>query len=614
MRIHEGFQQTPLSLPQAYTDDRALQALLRRLLPAEVHAKVDQELRRFEQRLVSEMCPLASIADTHPSAVEPSVTQYDQWGRRVDVLHTSEAWRKLKDLAAEEGLWAIPHERREGEFSRVLSFAKSYLFVPDSLYVGCPGSMTDGAARVLELAGTEEVKREVLSRLVSRDPKKAWTAGQWMTERPGGSDVSLTETTAAPLDSSHSPRPGSPFLLNGFKFFSSATDGNVALALARTGAPGSGSKGLSLFLIKLRDDEGRTNGIFIHRLKKKFGTKALPTAELELKDCVGQLVGPLGASVRTIATVLNITRLHSSMSCISALKRALDLAKGFAAVRHIGGDLEARLKDSAMHTNALAQSEVVHRALLHFFFGVVGLLGRSQALGGGEGKGSFSQAEQWRLRLMTPVLKSYAADLSTTELPRLMEALGGQGYMTENQFGRLIADANVERIWEGTTSVLALDVVRVITQSRGAAIEAFTAWAHTVLSSAGALHSSVTLSRLLEERLSLLTTVSQCFLSSSSSPDPRLTRPLLFLLGSLASTLHLLEQAVWSVVEKRPEGEAEVDAWVVKRWAEDARVRETVRVLEGLLSEGGAEARREMGMERALLYGLEKGKKATSKL
>lgn len=92
-----------------------------------------------------------------------------------------------------------------------------------------------------------------------------------MTERPGGSDVSLTETTARPLSPNSTPKPGDKFVLDGFKWFSSATDGDVALALARTG--GKGSKGLSLFLIRLRDEQGRTNGVFVHRLKKKFGTK-----------------------------------------------------------------------------------------------------------------------------------------------------------------------------------------------------------------------------------------------------------------------------------------------------------------------------------------------------
>lgn len=122
------------------------------------------------------------------------------------------------------------------------------------------------------------------------------------------------------------------------------------------------------------------------------------------------------------------------MSGIAALRRALDLAKGFARVRHIGGDLNALLKDNAMHTAALAQSELVHRAVLFLTFGTIHLLGRSEALPSAQ----VSDGERLRLRLLTPVVKAYCAELATSELPRLMEALGGQGYMTENQFGRRV--------------------------------------------------------------------------------------------------------------------------------------------------------------------------------
>ena len=105
-----------------------------------------------------------------------------------------------------------------------------------------------------------------------------------MTEKPGGSDVSLTETVARPrnTDSNYVAQPGDEFILDGFKWFSSATDGDVALALARTG--GAGSRGLSLFLIKLRDEQGNMNGIRVHRLKKKWGTKVSPLHRLAYID------------------------------------------------------------------------------------------------------------------------------------------------------------------------------------------------------------------------------------------------------------------------------------------------------------------------------------------
>lgn len=157
--------------------------------------------------------------------------------------------------------------------------------------------------------------------------------------------------------------------------------------------------------------------------------QALPTAELSIEGAVGELVGPLGSGVKTISSVLNITRLHSSISCLSSLTRALQLVKSFASVRHIAGDLSSLLRDNAMHTSAIAQSEIVHRAVLQLSFGAIGLLGKTEA-------GKASESDKARLRLLTPVVKAFAAELTTSELPKLMEGLGGQGYMVENQFAR----------------------------------------------------------------------------------------------------------------------------------------------------------------------------------
>ena len=88
---------------------------------------------------------------------------------------------------------------------------------------------------------------EAYRRLTSRDPKYAWTSGQWMTERSGGSDVSGTETLATRLTADELARdeaagrgedaagmPLGPWHINGFKWFSSATDSDMAILLART--------------------------------------------------------------------------------------------------------------------------------------------------------------------------------------------------------------------------------------------------------------------------------------------------------------------------------------------------------------------------------------------
>ena len=106
--------------------------------------------------------PIASGPTVH----KPSITQYDQWGRRVDVLHTSEGWRALKAIAQKEGLPAIFYERKFAEFSRVYGFAKILLMVGDTQEVFCPLSMTDGAARVLEVTGRAQDVYNRLTRWV----------------------------------------------------------------------------------------------------------------------------------------------------------------------------------------------------------------------------------------------------------------------------------------------------------------------------------------------------------------------------------------------------------------------------------------------------------------
>ena len=66
----------------------------------------------------------------------PKLVQYDNWGRRVDDLQTSEGWRRMKDLWQEEGLPGIFYERKHGEYSRIHGFAKIFIAVADSSSVG----------------------------------------------------------------------------------------------------------------------------------------------------------------------------------------------------------------------------------------------------------------------------------------------------------------------------------------------------------------------------------------------------------------------------------------------------------------------------------------------
>lgn len=314
----------------------------------------------------------------------------------------------------------------------------------------CPMGMTDGATRckiprciicdallisirmnkVLELYGTESMKSAVLSKLLSRDPTAAYLSGQWMTERPGGSDLSRTETHATPTERISSDL-GRPYILDGFKWFSSAAEGHMAVALARTGAPSSGTRGLSLFLVPLRIApyaSPLSNGVLIHRLKNKVGTHGVPTAELELRGTRAWLIGPEGDGVKTIAAMLNVTRVHSAVHSVGSLQRCLALARAYAGVRAVQGG-KALLKDVPLHVAGLADVALLYRGLVHVVFGAVALLGKSEC-------GTASSGEEARLRLLTPTIKAYAAQKASGGMEEAMGAMGGLGYMEETGIGR----------------------------------------------------------------------------------------------------------------------------------------------------------------------------------
>jgi alkylation response protein AidB-like acyl-CoA dehydrogenase len=259
----------------------------------------------------------------------------------------------------------------------------------------------------------------------------------------------MTETVA--VSSGQSARYGPKYSLNGLKWFSSATDGDVAVALARTGTIEAGSRGLSLFLIPLRlplfpsPGEPRptstSNNIFVHRLKNKIGTHTLPTAELTLEGTEGYLLGSLGQGVKNITPVLNVTRVWSAFSNVGNLRKCLGIATSYATVRRIQGG-KVLLKDAPTHVAQLAEVNLLYRALCHFAFGVVELLGRVECNTGNKEE---QENVQRLLRVLTPAVKGYSSEKACAGMEEAMMALGGAGYMEENGFGRSIRDALVEK-------------------------------------------------------------------------------------------------------------------------------------------------------------------------
>lgn len=437
--MHEFFQESP-QLGNQYDDDRVLRSYLRRNLPSAILADIEPSLRRLGQRAATDILAIGEAAEREP----PRHVPYDPWGRRIDRIETSDAWRQLDSISAAEGIVAAAYERAHGAFSRIDQFARLYLFAPSSALYSCPLAMTDGAARFLEVHGGPDT-RSVFEHLTSRDPGEFWTSGQWMTERTGGSDVGAT-TTIARHDS------GDQYRLYGAKWFTSATTSQVAMTLARIDGDSAGGSGLSVFLIRLRDEAGNLRNIRVDRLKDKLGTRALPTAELTLDGTPAQLVGGAGDGVRKIASLFNITRVYNAVAAVAGMRRAIALATDFAHHRRAFGKL---LIEHPLHVETLAAMEVEFRAAFQLAFRVVGLLGKEETA-------EASETELKLLRLLIPIAKLYTAKQAISVASETLEAFGGAGYIEDTGIPRLLRDAQVLSIWEGTTNILSLDALRAI--------------------------------------------------------------------------------------------------------------------------------------------------------
>jgi alkylation response protein AidB-like acyl-CoA dehydrogenase len=435
------FFQDPPRLENTYEGDPLLRELLARTFtPAEL-AEIEPELVHLGALAAG---PLLAQQRAERE-LEPRLVSWDAWGRRVDRIEPTPLWREAAVLAARHGLVATAYERRHGARSRVHQLALVYLLDPSTDVYSCPLAMTDGAARTLLDAGHAVLIERAVPRLTSRDPARMWTSGQWMTERTGGSDVSGTETVARRGE-------GGVWRLSGTKWFSSATTAEMALALARPEGNPSGSRGLALFLVETRNDDGTPNGVLVNRLKDKLGTRKLPTAELTLDGARATPVAGLEHGVRTVAPMLAVTRTWNAVVAAAGMQRALALARDYARRRSAFG---ARLSEKPLHRETLAALEAEREGAFLLAFRAGALLGAREA---GEG-GDLTAA---LLRVVTPLAKLATGKQAVALASEALECFGGAGYVEDTGLPALLRDAQVLPIWEGTTNVLSLEALRAL--------------------------------------------------------------------------------------------------------------------------------------------------------
>ena len=406
-------------------------ALCRRKLSADAYALAEPQLAAMGERAAKEVAPLAAISDREG----PRLVTHDARGERVNRVEYHPAYREMERIAYGSGVISMKYQTHEHSHAApFVGFALGYLFAMAEAGLYCPLCMTDGVARVLTRHGTHEQVMRVVPHLTSSDPHTLWTGGMFLTERAGGSDVGANETVAK-KDASGTWR------LTGQKWFCSNVDAQAVLVTARVSGD-AGTRGLRTFLLETAGNPGFT----IDRLKEKLGVRSMATGEVTLKDARAEEVGGFAA----MADMLNLSRLYNAVASVGVIGRAVYEARHYIERRQAFGRpvIEWPL---AQETFFDLEAEQVAATLLTFE--TVDVLTRAD---GGD-------ADAARLlRILTPIAKAVTGKLAVPCVSEAMELIGGNGYIEESPMPRLLRDAQVLPIWEGTTNILMLDALRVM--------------------------------------------------------------------------------------------------------------------------------------------------------
>jgi acyl-CoA dehydrogenase len=440
-------------LADPYEADPVLTGWLDRLLGPDGHAAAKDRLAALAADVLGPLRDAHHDAENHP----PRLVRYDAWGRRVDRVETAPGWETLRVAAARHAVVALPYlpeaRRTWGAKARVLQQALLHVYGPESATFTCPLAMADGAAALLSRPEIDPAVRDGwLPRLISTDPDVAITSGQWMTESQGGSDIARSSTAAR-----HDTDAGT-WRLTGEKWFCSAIDSAMAVALARPEGAASGSRTLVPFLVP-RDQPG----VRLHRLKDKLGTRAVPTAEVGLRDAEAVPLGDPGEpGLRRMMTLVVVTRLHNAANSAAGMARGLAYCRDYAARRTVAG---GRLADNPLHRATLGALEVDLAGAFALAAHAFDLLGRVEV----DGDSAAGRAAADRLRLVAPLAKLLTGKLAVASASEYLECFGGAGFVEDTGLPRLLRDAQVLPIWEGTTNVLSVDVLRALARGEGLA-------------------------------------------------------------------------------------------------------------------------------------------------
>jgi len=349
--------------------------------------------------------------------------------RAAEIDHSGEFPWDMKELLAQQGILAMPFP---AEYDGIGASELAVVMAIEELSRHCATTALIlavqqlGAMPIL-LAGTDEQKRKYIPKLASGE----WTAAFGLTEAGSGSDSAAMRTRAV--------RKGDKYMLNGSKRF--ITNGGLAQvnSIFAITDPNTGTRGISGFIVE-RDYPGFSVG----RIEEKMGIKGSQTAELIFTDCevpAENLLGREGEGFKIAMATLDQTRIGIGAQALGIAQGALDLAVSYAkqriqfnkpiadnqGIQFMLADMATKVEASRLLVYNAA--EMVDRGDKHF--------------------GKYSA-----------MAKMYASDKAMEVTNDAIQILGGYGYMKEYPAERMMRDAKITQIYEGTNQIQRLVIAR----------------------------------------------------------------------------------------------------------------------------------------------------------
>src|SRR3954454_194018 len=431
-----------------YEIDRGLRDLLPLYLAPDDYGQLAPHFHRLGALAGGRLDELARIADQNP----PLLHARDRFGRDEDWIEYHPAYREMETIAFGDFLfYAMSH--RGGALGNgqplpaVAKYALQYLFVQAEFGLMCPISVTDTSIHLIRKFASAELKDYLLPKMLSGEIATLWKGTQFMTERAGGSDVGAIETVARLQDG--------VWRLTGDKWFCSHADADVALLLARPEGAPSGTKGLELFALPRRLKDGRRNTYKIVRLKDKLGARSMASGEIRLEGALACLVGEQDRGFKQMMEQVNLSRLSHGVRAAAMMRRCVNEAMIAAQTRTAFG--ETIVNYPLLRRQLLKLIVPTEQALSMMLFAASSM---DQASAG-------SIEAQSLLRILTPLLKFRACRDNIPVATGAMEVRGGNGYIEEWVNARLVRDAHIGVLWEGTSNINALDIItRAVGKSR----------------------------------------------------------------------------------------------------------------------------------------------------